>query len=464
MTAWISERPAREVAADLALSRGPLAGVRLAVGGDVDVAGMPTTTARGRQRVTADRDAATAAALRAAGAVVVGKTRGGGCAEAVACGVADIALGRDVTGHGGVAITPTAGTISGDGVAGDGEPDHLLTVFASELALANRAMGVLTPTALRPWPSDSRLAAGPEPVLAIPHDWSVADGPPTDFETALAALADAGARIVEVDVTPFRAAAQLLAGCAPAAARYAVVADVIDAPPDAAVDPGLAEEIASASDIPACELLQARREINRLRAQAMASLTGADALVVPAMTALPDPFGLCAVTVGGVRVLARAYEDAVAFDLGAIASGISAPIDAWPVAAADVAELVVFGAHLRGGPLAHQLSDLGARWAGELTTAPHYRMTVLPTAPAKPAVTRVPNGTPGTGLTGHRWLLSPAALGRFLTALPAPMQLGKVEFADGTWRTAFGCDAASATGVDISGYGSWSAALAAGAV
>ena len=112
----------------------------------------------------------------------------------------------------------------------------------------------------------------------------------------------------------------------------------------------------------------------------------------------------------------------------------------------------------------HQLTDLGARWAGELTTAPRYRMSVLPTIPAKPAVTRVPDGAEGVPLLGHRWLLSPAALGRFLAALPAPMQLGKVEFDDGTWRTAFGCDGAAATGPDISEYGSWPAAIAAGAV
>jgi allophanate hydrolase len=130
---------------------------------------------------------------------------------------------------------------------------------------------------------------------------------------------------------------------------------------------------------------------------------------------------------------------------------------------ADNLELVVFGAHLRDGPLAHQLTDLGAQWAGELTTAPRYRMTVLPTTPAKPAITRVADGV-GASLMGHRWLLSPAALGLFLDALPAPMQLGKVEFDDGTWRTGFGCDGSAATGPDISSYGSWPAAIAAGAV
>ena len=127
-------------------------------------------------------------------------------------------------------------------------------------------------------------------------------------------------------------------------------------------------------------------------------------------------------------------------------------------------ELVVFGAHLRGGPLAQQLTDLGARWAGEIRTAPRYRMTVLATTPPKPGITRVPGGAVGASLLGHRWLLSPEALGLFLDALPAPMQLGKVEFDDGSWRTGFGCDASAATGTDISAYGSWPAAIAAGAV
>ncbi len=130
----------------------------------------------------------------------------------------------------------------------------------------------------------------------------------------------------------------------------------------------------------------------------------------------------------------------------------------------DDLELVVFGAHLLGGPLSHQLTDLDARWAGEITTAPRYRMTVLSTVPPKPAITRVSEGAAGASLMGHRWLLSPTALGLFLAALPAPMQLGKVEFDDGTWRTGFCCDASAATGPDISEYGSWLAAIAAGVV
>jgi allophanate hydrolase len=191
---------------------------------------------------------------------------------------------------------------------------------------------------------------------------------------------------------------------------------------------------------------------------------GVDALTVPTSAVVGDLPGLCAVTVADVTVLARPFDDAVALDVAATISRDEAPQTVWPLAAAEHAELVVFGAHLRGGPLVHQLTDLGARWAGELTTAPRYRMTVLPTTPPKPAITRAPDDLTGAPLYGHRWLLSPAALGRFLVALPAPMQLGKVEFDDGTWRTAFGCDGSAATGKDVSSYGSWPAAIAAGAV
>ena len=60
-------------------------------------------------------------------------------------------------------------------------------------------------------------------------------------------------------------------------------------------------------------------------------------------------------------MLARAFEDAVAVDIAALATGDQAPVDVWPLAVADSVELVVLGAHLRGGPLVHQLTDLGGR-------------------------------------------------------------------------------------------------------
>lgn len=535
MTVWISKRPDSDVAAELAAGQGPLSGLRVAVKDNVDVAGLPTTAACPEFAYQPERDAAAVAALRAAGAVVVGKTNldqfatglvgtrspygavpdsrraeyisGGsssGSAVAVASGQADIAIGTDTAGSGRVpaglqaivGIKPTVGVISTDGVVPACESYDCVTVFAPDLPLANSAMRVMAGAGDRPWPADTRLAAPPAPVVAVPDELPGLDAQwRAAFDAAVTTLTDAGARVVTIEIAPFLAAAKLLYDGALVSERYAAVGEFIDANPDAALDPTVRRIIAAARDIPAHRLVRDRREVARLRSVAMAALGDADALLVPTAPAHPridevagDPVGvnskmgtytnfcnlfdMCGVAVPagtagpaqfGVTVLARAFEDAVALDIAALATGSEPPAEPWPLAA-DHTELVVFGAHLRGGPLAHQLTDLGARWAGELTTAARYRMTVLATEPAKPAVTRVADGSTGAALTGHRWLLSPAALGRFLAALPAPMQLGKVEFDDGSWRTAFGADASAATGADISGYGSWPAAIAAGAV
>jgi allophanate hydrolase len=537
MTVWISRRPDEEVAADLAQGRGPLAGLRLAVKDNVDVAGLPTTAGCPEFAYLPGRDAAAVAALRAAGAVVVGKTNldqfatglvgtrspygavpdsrrpefisGGsssGSAVAVATGEADIAIGTDTAGSGRipaalqgiVGIKPTIGLVSTVGVVPACESYDCVTIFARDLALANRAMGVMAGGASdRAWPADVRLAAPPNPVVAVPNELPELDRQwRATFDAAVCSLADSGARVVSIDMEPFLAAAKLLYDGALVSERYAAVGEFIDTHPDASLDPIVQRIIGAARDVPAHRLVRDCRQVRRLRAVAMAALDGVDALVVPTAPMHPrlvevaaDPVGvnsrmgtytnfcnlfdLCAVAVPagmagsapfGITVLARAFEDAVALDIAAMTSGDQPPLEVWPLTSADSAELVVFGAHLLGGPLAHQLTDLGARWAGDITTAPRYRMSVLPTVPAKPAVTRAPDGEPGAVLSGHRWLLSPAALGRFLAALPAPMQLGKVEFDDGTWRTGFGCDAAAATGADISTYGSWPAAIAAGAV
>ncbi|MET0700097.1 MAG: allophanate hydrolase [Mycobacterium sp.] len=541
MAVWINRRPQADVEEALAQSRadgGPLAGVRLAVKDNVDVAGLPTTAGCPEFAFQPTDDAPVVAALRAAGAVVLGKTNldqfatglvgtrspygavsdsrrpdyisGGssaGSAVAVALGEADIAIGTDTAGSGRVpaglqgivGIKPTVGVVSTEGVVPACESYDCVTIFAADLELANRAMAAMAGGApARPWPADTALAAPPTPVVAIPDELPGLDATwQQAFTDAVARLAATGAQIVKVDIAPFLAAAKLLYDGALVSERYAAVGEFIDAHQDAAVDPVVKGIVTGARDIPAHRLVRDRRDVEELRRTAMALLDGADAMMVPTAPTHPridevaaDPVGvnstmgiytnfcnlfdMCAVSVPagvagdaqfGVTILGRAFDDAVALDIAATVMNVEAPQQVWPLAAAAHTELTVFGAHLRGGALVHQLTDLGARWAGELVTAPQYRMTVLDTVPVKPAIVRVADGTTGAALSGHRWLLSPAALGTFLAGLPAPMQLGKVEFADGSWRTAFGCDgAAAAGGKDISSYGSWTAAAAAGAL
>ncbi|MCM6775114.1 allophanate hydrolase [Nocardia sp. CDC159] len=536
MTIWIHRRPESEIDAETASARGPLAGLRLAVKDNVDVAGLPTTAGCPGYAYLPERDAAAVSALRAAGAVVVGKTNldqfatglvgtrspygpvpdarrpeyvsGGsssGSAVAVARGEADIAIGTDTAGSGRVpaafqgivGIKPTLGVISTDGVVPACRSYDCVTVFTAELGLADRAMGVLAAGAPgRAWPSDIRLAAPPQPVVAV-FD-SLPDLDPAwepAYRRTVSGLRERGVSIVTVDPEPFLAAARLLYGGALVAERYAAVGEFVDAHPQD-IDPTVGAIIRAARDLPAHRLVSDLAELERLRLAAMTSLSGADVLLTPTAPIQPtiaavaaDPVGvnsrvgtytnfcnlfdLCAVAVPagtagdaqfGVTVFARAFDDAVALEIAGLIAGVGLDTP-WPTRVTPVHELIVFGAHLRGQPLEYQLTDLGARWAGEVRTAARYRLAALNTTPPKPAVTRCPDGESGVSVAGERWLLSPAALGRFLAALPAPMQLGRVELESGAWTTAFGCDgAAAAAGKDIGEYGGWRAALAAGVV
>jgi len=136
-------------------ARGPLHGWTLAVKDIIDVAGLPTRAGSSFFRRDPERDAPVVAALRAAGALVIGKTNthefawgittenphfgrtanpwdpsrtvggsSGGSAAAVAAGLADIALGSDTLGsiripsalNGISGVRPATGALSLDGV------------------------------------------------------------------------------------------------------------------------------------------------------------------------------------------------------------------------------------------------------------------------------------------------------------------------------------------------------------
>ena len=132
---WITLRPQEDVLAeaekiDVAL---PLAGMVAAVKDNIDVAGLPTTAAAPSYAYEPASDATAVARLRAAGAIVIGKTNmdqfatglvgtrspygavrnawdqtrisGGsssGSAVAVALGLVDLSIGTDTAGSGRV--------------------------------------------------------------------------------------------------------------------------------------------------------------------------------------------------------------------------------------------------------------------------------------------------------------------------------------------------------------------------
>jgi allophanate hydrolase len=119
--------------------------------------------------------------------------------------------------------------------------------------------------------------------------------------------------------------------------------------------------------------------------------------------------------------------------------------------------LTVVGAHLSGMPLNGQLTERGAQRVQATTTAPHYRLYALPnTTPPKPGLKRVASG--GAAIAVEVWDVPTAQIGSFLALIPAPLGLGKVELADGSWTAGFICEGfALDAAEDVTPFGGWRA-------
>ncbi len=533
---WIHLRDQADAEADAArVDAGqrelPLRGTVVAVKDNIDVAGMPTTGGFPAASRVADEDAPAVARLRAAGAVVIGKTNldqfatglvgtrspygavrnalwperisGGsssGSAVAVALGIVDLALGTDTAGSGRVpaalnelvGIKPSLGLVPATGMMPACRPYDTITVFGPDLATAVHGARIMTgPDAADPlsraWPADVRLAVGPAPVLAIPDEAGLAALDPDArraWERSVERLSGF-ARLGAIDVSPLLGAAKLLYEGAMVAGRFAAAGAFVAAD-DPRLDPTVAGIVRGAAGPRAWEYVRDRAALDALGIVAAQTLEGCDALVLPTAPAHPtiaevnaDPvrlnarmgtytnfvnlldFAAVAVPAGrldagafGITVVARAFQDQVAVDVAARFLGVDAPRYV-----EDGIELAVFGAHLRGQPLNHQLVAAGARFLGETSTSAEYRLFRLDTVPPKPGLVKVAAG--GAAVRGERWALSAAELGRFLAALPEPMTLGEISLADGRRVVGFGCaPAALAEAEDITVHGGWLAYLA----
>jgi allophanate hydrolase len=120
----------------------------------------------------------------------------------------------------------------------------------------------------------------------------------------------------------------------------------------------------------------------------------------------------------------------------------------------DALLLFVVGAHLSGEPLNHQLTSLGGRLSATRQTSANYRLYALPGTPARPGMVRTPGS--GQAIEGEVWALLPAAFGHFVSRVPAPLSIGKVEIKTGELVCGFLCEAYAVTGCeDITVFGGW---------
>lgn len=518
---WIDLRPQEDVEAEAraldargaAGERLPLAGRLLAVKGNIDVAGLPTTAGCPAYAYEPAADAPVVARLRAAGAVVLGTTNldqfatglvgtrspygavrgahdpdrisGGsssGSAVAVALGIADLALGTDTAGSGRVpaafngivGLKPTRGLVPTAGVVPACASLDCVTVFARTLPEAEQALTHMASPPGHPLPA---RAPGPWRIAVPPLDQlgELDPGWTEAYETAVRQLTTAGAEIRTLDLTPFTEAAAMLYEGAFVAERYTAVGSFVDkaiAEGDESLDPTVAGIITRARDIPAHQLFADNDRLAALRNRALTELADADALLLPTTPGHPTLAEVAADPLGANARLGRFTNSTNLFDLAAVAvpSGEvgGLPFGVMLIGPAHTDErlagiagllqpetyVAVVGAHLTGQPLNPQLLSLGARLDRTTTTAPAYRLHALRTTPPKPGLEHVGEG--GAKIEVEIWRLPAEGLGRLLTALPRPMALGSVELADGSRLPGFLCEPSALTEAeDITGYGSW---------
>ena len=334
---WISLVPRQQAMEDVkrlhAEERNslPLFGVPFAVKDNIDVAGLPTTAGCPAFSYMPTVSATVVTRLRAAGAILIGKTNmdqfatglvgtrtpygtcssvfnpgyisGGssaGSAVAVASGLVSFSLGTDTAGSGRVpamfnnliGLKPTRGVLSAHGVVPACRTLDCVSIFAetaldAALVLSaargfdhedpySRAPAVGQQAA--PWSATrtSRFgvpAAGALEFFGDTHN-------PALYWNSVAQLKEMGGEAIEFDLAPFLAVAQLLYKGPWVAERYAAIAPFLQGHlPE--MDPTVASIISGATSYTAADAFTAGYKLEELRRQTQPVWDAVDFLVLP---------------------------------------------------------------------------------------------------------------------------------------------------------------------------------------
>jgi allophanate hydrolase len=306
----------------------PLWGVPFAVKDNIDVAGMPTTAGCAEYAYLPAQDATVVARLRAAGALVVGKTNldqfatglvgvrtpypiprnainpklvpGGsssGSAVATARGIVSFALGTDTAGSGRipaglnniVGLKPTVGALSAAGVV----PACRTLDCVSILALTvDDAYSVFRAAAAKDDADPYSRAIAAPPLCPRPPVLSVGVPAKADrtffgdaamqagFETALVALEKLGCRLVEIPFGDFYATANLLYEGAWVAERYAAIVDFMEAN-EAVMHPVTRTIIGGARKLSAADAFKGLYALQAYKARLAPVIASVDLFCVP---------------------------------------------------------------------------------------------------------------------------------------------------------------------------------------
>ncbi len=306
----------------------PLWGIPFAVKDNIDVTGMPTTAACPDYAYTPEKDATVVARLKAAGAIVVGKTNldqfatglvgvrspypiprnaidpklvpGGsssGSAVATAQGIVSFALGTDTAGSGRipaglnniVGLKPSLGALSTSGVVPACRTLDCVSVFAltvddawcvfsaaaapDETDAYSRDYG---PLALEALPPVLRIGVPARADLRFFGDEAMAEA----FDKSLDDLAGMGYAITELPFHDFYKVADLLYEGAWVAERYAAVKEFFDAK-EASFHPVTRKIYGGARTLSASDAFRGLYALQAYKKQLAPVIASVDLLCVP---------------------------------------------------------------------------------------------------------------------------------------------------------------------------------------
>ncbi|MCF7534912.1 allophanate hydrolase [Pseudomonas petrae] len=474
-TAWIARASQAQISEQLDalaerlaavngdITRLPLYGVPFAIKDNIDAAGWPTTAACPEFAYTASKDATAVARLRAAGAILMGKTNldqfatglvgtrspygavpnsfnpdyvsGGsssGSASVVARGLVAFSLGTDTAGSGRVpagfnnivGLKPTKGRVPNTGLVPACKTVDCVSIFALTVDDAQKVVGLA-----EGFDGDdaySRHNPGTAPVgfsaamkLAVPDTLEFFGDSQNQavFEQALRRLSDMGAEITRIDFAPFKALAEQLYYGPWVAERTVALTSMLETNHDA-INPVVRGIVESGLAYSACDAYRAEYLRATLSRQINDALAGFDALVVPTSATLRTQAEMAAEPV--------LYNSQFGFytnftnlaDLSALALPAGMRADGLPSGITLIA------------PAWHDtaLAQFGQRWqesVGLPMGATGRAMPASPASPASPALPASPASpapTPSPAIA-PRGSVRVAVVGAHLTGMPLNVQL-----------------------------------------
>ncbi|VTX80505.1 allophanate hydrolase [Acinetobacter ursingii] len=544
--AWIeiASQQQLEVQIELLLNQDPaqfpLYGIPFAVKDNIDVEGFHTTAACKEAAYLAHSDATVVAKLKAAGAIVIGKTNldqfatglvgirspygavknsfnpeyisGGsssGSSVVVAKGMVPFSLGTDTAGSGRVpaghnnivGLKPTKGWFSTTGLIPACRTLDVISIFALTVddawTIAQTMQGFDEADAYTRCHPENVPVAFSLGKIAIPAQLEFYGDELSReaFDIAIERIKALGYQVESIDFTVFNQLATALYHRSWVAERTVAVEQKIKR--DQA-HPVIQKIIAQADQFSATDVMQDEYDRAEMARYIQQTLANFDALMVPTA---PTIYTISDVEADPILKNSHmgAYTNFVNFaDLSALAlpnvirtdglpSGITLIASAWhdqalarfgqiwqqqnhlklgttdrcyqadsQIESSNSVKLAVVGAHLTGMPLNFQLTTRDAVLLTKTQTAHHYKLFALShTTPPKPGLQYCEQGQ---SIEVEVWEVPMALFGKIVAEVPAPLGIGNVQLADGTWVKGFICEGyALASAKDISHLGGWRA-------